>query len=417
MDIEHKKELRNNYHHYYQQGAFNNGNIYVFGHTEASIELIKIFQKDNIIVQGILDNNKSKCGTYDLGVEIISPCNLNVKESEDIIVCIVSRAYASMNSQLSSLGFKGKVLKLLDYNTFSEYSLSTDVLKAKWERMIRGKKTLDKVLSCYCNHFIVICPFNALGDVYYAMSFLDYYKKINGLGKIAIVVVGESCANVVALFNKYPVVTLTQFDMDEFVQAVMYAKLSETFIVHHDRPYSNYSIRLLKYKLIPFVDFYRIGIYGLSNNVLPAKPKYLDVYDDLGSILKGKSVIVSPYAKSIINLPMDFWCKIIKKFIDEGYKVFSNLIGDEEPIDGTIGLKNIKIQELQSLVEYAGCFISLRSGLCDVLLNADCRKIAIYPDKLYSDTKWKVVDFFYLDGWENVVVDQTGELRLYERNY
>ena len=417
MDIEHKKELCNNYYHYYQQGVFYSGKIYVFGHTDASIELIKLFQKDNIIVQGILDNNKSKCGTYDLGVEIIPPYNLNVEKSEDIIVCIVLRAYASMNNQLISLGFKGKVLKLLDYNTFSEYSLSTDVIKAKWERMIRGKKTLDKVLSCYCNHFIVICPFNALGDVYYAMSFLDYYKKINGLGKIAIVVVGESCANVVALFNKYPVVTLTQFDMDEFVQAVMYLKLPETFIVHHDRPYSNYSIRLLKYKLIPFVDFYRIGIYGLSNNVLPVKPKYLGMYNNLESIPKGKSVIVSPYAKSIINLPMDFWCKIVKKFIDDGYKVFSNLIGDEKPIDGTIGLRDVKIQELQSLVEYAGSFLSLRSGLCDVLLNADCRKIAIYPDKLYSDTKWKVVDFFYLDGWENVVVDQRGELRLYERNY
>ena len=46
------------------------------------------------------------------------------------------------------------------------------------------------------------------------------------------------------------------------------------------------------------------------------------------------------------------------------------------------------ILEIQSLVELAGVFIGIRSGLCDVIREADCRKIALYPDYCYCDTKW-----------------------------
>lgn len=33
-----------------------------------------------------------------------------------------------------------------------------------------------------------------------------------------------------------------------------------------------------------------------------------------------------------------------------------------------------------------------------------CRKIALYPDYNYSDTKWKAIDMYAIGDWENVVV-------------
>ena len=59
---------------------------------------------------------------------------------------------------------------------------------------------------------------------------------------------------------------------------------------------------------------------------------------------------------------------------------------------------------MKSIVERAGIFVGIRSGMCDVLNTAEAKKIALYPDYNYSDTQWKAVDMYRLNGWENIVV-------------
>ena len=48
----------------------------------------------------------------------------------------------------------------------------------------------------------------------------------------------------------------------------------------------------------------------------------------------------------------------------------------------------------------------IRSGLCDVIREASCQKIALYPDYYYCDTKWKAIDMYRLESWENIVVEE-----------
>ena len=103
-------------------------------------------------------------------------------------------------------------------------------------------------------------------------------------------------------------------------------------------------------------------------------------------------------------LPEGVWEQIAKIYIQKGYRCFTNVAEEgEKPISGTVGISP-QIAELQSIVEKAGTFIGIRSGICDVLKYAECRKIALYPDYNYSDTKWKAIDMYFLDGWENIVV-------------
>ena len=83
--------------------------------------------------------------------------------------------------------------------------------------------------------------------------------------------------------------------------------------------------------------------------------------------------------------------------------MFTNIIGDEKPLEGTDGISP-KISEMKSAVEQAGLFIGIRSGICDVIKTAECRKIALYPDYFYCDTKWKAIDMYSIDGFENIVV-------------
>ena len=81
------------------------------------------------------------------------------------------------------------------------------------------------------------------------------------------------------------------------------------------------------------------------------------------------------------------------------------MAGEEKALPGTLPVSPA-INEIQSVVEHAGLFIGIRSGLCDVIREASCRKIALYPDYHYCDTKWKAVEMYGLAGWENIVVGE-----------
>jgi hypothetical protein len=126
-------------------------------------------------------------------------------------------------------------------------------------------------------------------------------------------------------------------------------------------------------------------------------------FTDAEQIEKGRTIILSPYAKSMVQIPDTFWESLAGDYQKKGYLVCTNVAGDERSVKGTKAL-SVPIKQMVSAVEHAGCFIGIRSGLCDVLDTARCRKVAVFPDCIYSTTNIKVDKFFYMQGWENVVL-------------
>ena len=107
-------------------------------------------------------------------------------------------------------------------------------------------------------------------------------------------------------------------------------------------------------------------------------------------------------------LKMEIWNYIVNYYKDKGYSCYTNVVGEEQPLPGTQPVSPA-ISEIRSVVERAGTFIGIRSGLCDILREAWCRKIALYPDYQYCDTKWKAIDMYSIEGWENIVVGEEFE--------
>lgn len=102
--------------------------IYVFGHCNATEELVDLLMEKNFTIKAILDNNTAKHGSSYRGIPITLPETILSEDAAHTIVCIVARAYAAMNAQLRNLGFAGDVVKLVDYNSYAEYSLSEDTM-------------------------------------------------------------------------------------------------------------------------------------------------------------------------------------------------------------------------------------------------------------------------------------------------
>lgn len=408
MDKLHFEEMTDNLNRLEQSGALQNCKLYLFGHCNATEVLAKLLQERGYEVCGILDNNVSKQGMVYCGIPVIDPKSIKAVEGVATLVCIAARAYAAMVKQLRQLGYSGRIEKLVDYNSYAEYSLSEKTILRKKQRLERGIQKLLEVRNCYSGCFRVYCPFSALGDVYYTMAYLPYFLEKRNVSEYIVFVVGRACADVVGLFGVKRVEVLTQQEMDEQVQAVLFTRDKEAYISHQDRPYVVDLYKVLYVKKISLEGMYKYGVFALEEDCIPVRPVNLEHAPEIEQIPKGRAVILSPYAKSVTNIPVEYWGKIIQNYSSKGYVLYTNVTEQEEALPGTQRLE-VSLAQIQSVVERAGTFIGLRSGLCDVIRDAKCRKIALYPDCCYSDTQWKMEEIYHLEGWENIVITSQEE--------
>ena len=201
---------------------------------------------------------------------------------------------------------------------------------------------------------------------------------------------------------------LPQADLDAAVQASLYTQEKNFFIAHQDRPYVVNLSNALYLKCIPLEQIYCCGVFGLPKDTVPVRPALWKTYPHLDTMKKGRTVIFSPYAKSVPSLPDAVWGGLVRLFADQGYRLLTNVVAGEDPLPGTEALSP-DLTEMKSVAEYAGTFIGIRSGLCDLLREADCVKVALYPDYYYMDTKWKAMEMYPLDGWHQEVIGNATE--------
>jgi len=306
-----------------------------------------------------------------------------------------------MLKQLRELGYEGPVRKLIDYNTYAEYSLSEDTIARMTAREKHGEELLNSLSAKYPGHFKTFCPFNALGDIYFMMSYWGAFAKSRNIGYAVFCVPNPVLADVIHMFGDYHVEVYEQKELDAMIQAALYTHDDDSFIAHQDRPYVVNLSKALYIKKIPLEQIYCCGVYGLSKDTVAAKPSANRmVYKDIESIPEGKSVIFSPYAKSVTALDPKVWESAVSYYNGMGYKCYTNVVGDEKPLEGTECISP-SLLELKSVIERAGTFVGIRSGLCDVIREAKAKKIALYPDYNYCDTKWKAIEMYWIDQFEH----------------
>jgi hypothetical protein len=376
--------------------------VFLFGHCNATEEMADYLLEHSIEVRAILDNSVSKQGLLYSGIPIVPPEQIQEHTDKKSVVLIATRFFAEMSAQLKRLAYCGEIVQVVEYDSFSEYSLSDETFKRRIERVQRGLATLARVRGRYPTHHLIVCPKNALGDVYWAMAFITPYCDKHGIDEIAVITIGNTCREVADMFDRTNTVALSEAEMDELVQALIFTREDNCIIAHHDKPYTDNIVKYLDRHFLSFIDYYRCAVYGLPMETPPVLPGKPAPFENHVNIPKGKSVILSPYAKSVVELPTGFWEKIAADYSAEGYTVFTNVANDEQPVKETIPLK-IPISQMPAAAEHAGTFIGIRNGLCDVLYNVDCRKIVVYPDCYYSTTPFKVADFVALPGWEIII--------------
>ncbi len=378
--------------------------IFLFGHCNATLELADLLGSRGLKVTAILDNSNEKQGLVYKGTPVIIPEKIAEMIGDDLkeeaVVLITSRFYSSMHQQLRDIGYTGIIRKVVDYNSYADYSLSKDTVDRMKQRERHGQELLCELKKKYDRHFRVFCPFNALGDIYFMMSYWPAFASKRNVKEAVFCVADAVLADVIHMFDDHPVEVYEQKDLDSMIQSVICTKDENSFIAHQDRPYVINLSKALYLKRIPLEKIYCCGVYGLPADTVPAKPRSgMHIFGDIESIPKGRAIIFSPYAKSVTAIDPMVWTDAVKYFTAAGYKCYTNVVGNEKPIRGTEAISP-SLMEMRSVVERAGTFIGIRSGLCDILREARAKKTAIYPDYNYCDTGWKALDIYYIDQFQ-----------------
>ena len=120
--------------------------IFLFGHCNATEKLAEYLMDKGYRITAILDNSIAKHGKRFGDIPIVPPEQVLSKPEGQVIVFLVTRFYESMVWQLRQFGFGGEIRKLIDYNTYAEYSLLDETIERK-RNSAELRKTVTKIKS------------------------------------------------------------------------------------------------------------------------------------------------------------------------------------------------------------------------------------------------------------------------------
>ncbi len=401
MNQELLEQVKNRIDDLEAEHALENTRIFLFGMNTPGDRVIQYLNMLGHTVEGVLDNNKLNHGKKLYGVTVYSPDILKDTNPADIRVLICSRYYREMSSQLQSFGLiEGEnIIKLINLDFNISASDSEAAFEQAVSRLQKDSRVYEEITRSHNEKtWYMLCPICANGDMYIAASLMENVKAQYGCESIYLVTVGGMGIKVAGLFGESNVINVTQEQMDALLNVISFLgeKAARMYVLYHKAFHYGIFANMECYKGLNYMDFLAGGMLGLDMKSLHRSKTKGNMNDKAEYVLTDKDVLLAPYANSLPCFLPEFWVELVNRLKAAGYNVYTNSSGDKEPpVEGTLPLflpiKNI-IQELN----HCAGFIAIRNGLCDILAEAECKKIVIYPHKGMG--LGSVCDFYSLTG-------------------
>lgn len=362
--------------------------IVVFGANKPAEKTILYLNSKNVYVDAIIDNNSNKSGKKMLGINIYTPEQLLAEFKEKVIILIASQYYQEMKNQLQNMNYKEGV-NIFETVKYNHYTVEKKYFDEKVSDVFKGYDVFEKVNEKYGeDKSILMCPYRGIGDIYFICSYLKEYLRRNEINDYVFTVIGNVCKRVATMFEIENIEVLDQNESDNLIDLYRMLKIEENPIkvLSHNYIYTDILNEFEVYNQFSWGELFKSCVMGIDKNsckttpVFSVRNEYVEELFDKNKLIKGKTAIISPYANTIVRLDDGFWEKIVEYLIEKGYRVCTNSIGDEEPpIKRSVSLK-FPLEDAVSVIEYAGLFIGVRSGFCDLISSAKAKKIVLYPD-------------------------------------
>lgn len=384
-----KKVIADEINHRSADGFFEGKDIIIFGCTIFAKDIKDSLEENGIDFYAFIDNNPQKVGTSCMGKMIYSPEELFAENRKTFLVIIASKYHCEMRKQLVELGMDNSQIidiSVRESNTFvgdSEETLNVQITDAE-----RGIQIIQEIQNKYSNiEKAFLCPYPGTGDIYMACGYLPEYLRSRNIQRYVLIVIGKNCEKVARLFEVQNIEVISE---DESRLLLESWEFYGTQIVNL-KPLLHWGWRTKKYLFpnnhpqITFSKMFKYDVFELSESAVFSHPHFSDdvvyaesLFERIG-LKKGKTIILAPYANSYVsNIPQSEWEDLVKCYEERGFTVCTNCFGiNEKPINGTKAIQ-FPYEKAKCILEYAGYFIGIRSGLCDIISSVKCQVIIIY---------------------------------------
>lgn len=387
MNAKKTKEMYSNLEKLYEEGIFKSKKVVFFGLNLPTYKSIIYLKAKGVNISLVIDNYKYKGEKSILGIDVKRPEHIKINFNKDYIILIASQYHEEMTNQILAFGYSFEniyvTLKIL------EKSYDVDTFKEEVENVNLGLEVFLKINEEKRENTIIMLPYGALGDAFYIASYLRSYLEKENIENYAITTIGVVSKKVLDMFKLKNIVRLTQEESDSLLEYARITGFDKTKIrcITHNLIHSCVLVGLEKSKRLYWGEIIKELVMGIKKDQPQELPTIeisedkIDKYCQEVGIIRKKSVIISPYANTLAGIDIDIWEEIVIKLKEKGLRVFTNSSNEKsEPvIKGSKGVF-FPIQEAIKIVEYAGMFIGLRSGFCDIVSVSQAKLIVLYPD-------------------------------------
>ena len=275
------------------------------------------------------------------------------------------------------------------------------VAPVQWESWFvrRGYRCHQEICSQYGQDVHIFFLRGATGDVYLANLLLPEYLKKHHIKKYVLVGDPKGLKVIANLFGQQNVYAISRWKASALqcfykLCGPEQTHITDLFLWQHTMYFNRCRIRMEE--RFNFMDTYQYYVFAfdqprpLHAPHFPAATEEMKQRWEACGIAEGKTVIIAPYAYSVTLLPDEMWRNIADGLDKLGYRVvFSLEPGKEKNPAPNYPSIFFPYAQSVSLLEYAGAFVGLRSGLCDIVSSAHCKMVILYPPSLEKKNYWE----------------------------
>ncbi len=363
------------------QGKMEGKRIFLFGLNIYTERINNFLYEEGYRISAVLDNDKGKQGKAVIDIPVLAPDSIYWGGQD--MVLIASKHEKSMREQIRQLSDgMAKTVSLVDLAQHIEDRKRSEKfwLDENYELHVEQLCLGEAIYHRVKQKEPLVVFLHSIGDIFLFRIYLPEYKKRNGLEDIKIIVSSDATYNAARIFGMNNVEKITENECLALIKYIFFLENKEDIV---------------------YVADWWAGPMGVCKNV--RWPRYITKYifrlDDpcrldypsiwkgrlnetellKKGLMKGKSIILAPYANSVSELPLQFWEILAEGLRKLGYFVFTNTAGKQKPVKGTKKIE-IPLEQIGIYLEYAGYFIALRSGLCDIAGHSQCKQIIIFRE-------------------------------------
>lgn len=384
------------------KGVLDRKYIVIFGVNAFAEHIIMNLNKHGFDAGAIIDNNSGRTGEHCGNTVVAKPEDVLETYREDAVILIASRHFDSMSKQLISMGYsrRTQIFQLIDlkmipikppcFVSVVPYALKCRMVYERYRKQW-GADT-----------WLFLIPIKGLGDMYFIFGYLQTYIEKHKIENWKVLAVNKNAVPIGKLFGISDITIIPVGELhilNDFGYLVGYQRAKILCTHWADKKgelITNIHKNMPQYA-IPFNITYEYAVFGeklkfTPPSYLPDRKRIETAFSTLG-LQKGKTVILAPDSNSLVCMKRTAWDAIIEKLKTAGFCVCTNLTNDkEQPLPGTVGF-HFSIEDSIAASEIAGYFIGMRSGLCDVISNADCKKIFLYTHSVRLKNVEEVFSF------------------------